>query len=246
MLPAQKTDIAYPALRDKLKPSQLTLDDVNRAIAGITPDTLAGYLSRCLREESMQRQSAERRTLFMAGLGTLLWIGLITGGGIARLHLSQWLVMLAGPVLWSLSICLSARRFRPLRHNALTALTTVIQDVHERESLEALCDIAAGLDGKKRSWEAEIEAATHTAIARILVRLSADEVAMLPEGVHQYLLQAISANRTESLTIAALLVLGSAQEHTVAPLVERLLQSTISEHVREAAEECQAELRCSL
>lgn len=240
MLPQQKNDLAYPAVRDKLKVPSLTFDDVSRALAGLSPDTAAIYLCECLREESQQRQRQERLGLIFSLVGLALWIAFNLQTGY--IEPSQWLFLLLGPVLIILAVLLGVRRFRSLRHNALTGLTSVITRVHERESLLSLCQAAALLNGADRHWEDEIERAVRVQISRILVRLSADEVAMLPEPVRAFLLRAIADHRSPELTVAALLALGSAQDSAVAPIAEKLLQQDITDSVREAASDCLLEL----
>lgn len=242
MLSALKTNQNYHDLRNRLKPSQLTLDELNQALKGIAPDTVAGYVSRFLDDEVQERQRGEKLTWILSGIGLIFWVMLTTSGSPGRLEFFQWVYILLGPLIVVLSFCLAARRFRPLRHNALSALTTVVQDVHERESIPTLCRIASHLNGSRRSWETEIEAATRSTLARILTRLSDDDVALLPQDVHDFLLQAIADNSNYDLTVVALLVLGSARESQVAPLAEELLSRNIPDRVREAAEECRAEL----
>ena len=65
---------------------------------------------------------------------------------------------------------------------------------------------------------------------------------MLPDDVRQFLLTAISDQRHDDLTVAALLILGSAKEEAVRPLAESL-RSSLVERVREAALDCLSDLR---
>jgi hypothetical protein len=243
MLAAQQDSPAYAALRDKLKGQQLPQDEVLRCLAGLSPDRAAVYLSTCLAEERAIRLRQEKLTTGLSLVGFVLWIALHQTSG--NLTPSDWGILLFGPLLIVLSVVLSARRFRPLRHNALTGLKSVLAEVHEKESLEALCGAAQLVDGARHRWEADVELLVRQRIAQILVRLSADEGALLSDKSRQFLLQAIGDNRSQELTTSALLVLGSAQEVAVLPVAETLLRSSLTESVREAATECLAELHRS-
>ena len=236
----QKSTSIYPALRDKLKPSLLPLSDITRALSGLSPDVAAHHLCECLQEEQQQRQKREKRTLVALTVGLGFWVLVNYQSGC--LEAIPLPLFLAGPVLIFLSLWLSVRRYSPLRHNALCGLTEVIQEVHERESLESLCRAAALLNGGKRHWEKETEAALRGTIARLLPRLSADEATLLPDDVRQFLLTAIADQRHDDLTVAALLILGSAKEEAVRPLAESL-RSSLVERVREAALDCLSDLR---
>ncbi len=238
----QKTASSYLVLRDKLKINILPQGDITRELIGLTPDTAAVYLCQCLNEEQVHRMKRERITLILLSLGLGFWIFLNYQSGC--LEAIPLPVFLAGPVLIFLSLWFSVRRFGPLRRNSLAGLMTVIQDVHERKSLETLCQAATLLDGGKRSSEWETETALRAAIARLLPRLSADEAALLPENVRQFLLAAVTDGRHNELTVAALLTLGSAKEEAVRPLAESLHASLIEiERIREAARECLIELQ---
>lgn len=243
MLAVQRDSPAYTTLRDKLKGQQLPQDEVVRCLAGLSPDLAAGYLSACLAEERAQRQRQEWVAIGLSLLGLVLWIALNASGGY--MTASDWAILLFGPLLIIVAAVLAARRFRPLRHNALTGLQSVVADVHEKESLEPLCRAALLIDGARHPWEADVERLLRQRIAQILVRLSADDGALLSETSRQFLLQAIEDNRSPELTTSALLVLGSAQDVAVLPLAEILLRSSLTESVREAATECLAELRRS-
>ena len=236
----QKSASSYTTLRDRFKPALLPLNDISRALTGLSADTAALQLCQCLQEEQVSRLRRERVTLVVMSIVLGFWVLLNYQSGC--LDSVPLVVFLSGPLMIALSLWLSVRRYGPLRHNALAGLTSVVNEIHERESLESLCRAAALLDGGKRRWEQEIEEALRSAIARLLPRLSADDAALLPDDVRQFLLAAITDNRHDDLTVAALLTLGSAKEEAVRPFAESLRASLI-ERTREAALECLADLR---
>ncbi|WP_309721102.1 hypothetical protein [Armatimonas sp.] len=236
----QKSISNYAALRDRLKPALLPVTDISRALTGLSADAAALLLCQCLQEEQVSRLRRERVTLIVTSIALGLWVLLnYQSGCLDSIPLG---IFLAGSLMIALSLWLSVRRYGPLRHNALAGLTAVVNEIHERESLESLCRAAALLDGKKRRWEQEIEEAIRSAIARLLPRLSADDAALLPDDVRQFLLAAITDNRHDDLTVAALLTLGSAKEEAVRPLAENL-RTSLTERTREAALECLTDLR---
>jgi hypothetical protein len=236
----QKSASSYTTLRDRLRPALLPVSDISRALTGLSADAAALQLCQCLQEEQTSRLQRERVTLIVMSIALGLWGFLNYQSGC--LDSIPLVVFLAGPLMIALSLWLSVRRYGPLRHNALAGLTSVVNEIHERESLEPLCHAAMLLDGKKRRWEQEIEEAIRSAIARLLPRLSADDAALLSDDVRQFLLTAITDNRHDDLTIAALLTLGSAKEEAARPLAESLSASLI-ERTREAALECLTDLR---
>jgi hypothetical protein len=236
----QKSTSSYTALRDRLKPALLPVTDISRALTGLSADAAALQLCQCLQEEQMSRLRRERVTLIVMSVTLGFWVLLNYQGGF--LGMVPLPLFLAGPLMIALAIWLSVRRYGPLRHNALAGLTEVVNEIHERESLGPLCHAAALLDGKKRRWEQEIEEAIRSAIARLLPRLSADDAALLPDDVRQFLLAAITDNRHDDLTVAALLTLGSAKEEAARPLAENL-RASLTERTREAALECLVDLR---
>ncbi|WP_395138941.1 hypothetical protein [Armatimonas sp.] len=240
MLNQQSTSKVYPAIKEKLRPVHLPPPEITKALAGLSADTAATYLCRCAVDEDFTRRGREKATLIWLAMGLLVWTALnVSWGSVSTMG---WPLFLVGPLLISLAVWLTQRRFGPLRDNALTGLTQVILEVHERETLEPLCETTALLNGGKRRWEMEIETALRTTIARLLTRLSADEAALLANPVREFLLTAITDNRHTELTVAALLTLGSARDEIALPYAETLRASLV-ENVREAALEYIQELR---
>jgi hypothetical protein len=232
MLNQQRTGGAYPSLRQKLVASVLTEQAVAKALSGLPPDTATLYLCQCLTDEETSRGRRERVTLAVLVLGVI---------GILALTISSqlitgptWTPFLIGIALLSTAIGLSMRRFSPLRENALIGLSQVIAEVREGETLVPLCVAAALLDSRLRPWEAQVEGALRSKVAQLLTRLSADEAALLPDRTREFLVAAITDNRHQELTIAALLILGSAGDSAAEPIAERLRASLV-ETVREAA-----------
>lgn len=242
MLNQQSTSKVYPAIKEKLRPVHLPTPEITKALAGLSADTAATYLCQCVVDEDFTRRGREKAALIWLAMGLLVWTALnVSWGSVGTLG---WPLFLVGPLLISLAVWLTQRRFGPLRDNALTGLTQVILDVHERETLESLCEATALLNGGKRRWEVEIEIALRTTIARLLTRLSADDAALLANPIREFLRIAIADNRHTELTVAALLTLGSARDEIALPHAETLRASLV-ENVREAALEYIQELRGS-
>ena len=240
MLSQQPTAAAYLVIKEKLKQLHLSTTEITKVLAGLSADRATSYLCQCVAEEEATRKGREKATLIFLGIGLTLWTALnASWGTIVTLG---WPLFLVGPLLISLSIWLSQRRYSPLRDNALIGLTQVILDVRERETLVPLCTVAPLLNGTKHSWEVEIEEAIRSTIARLLTRLSPDEAALLPDPTREFLLAAIVDQRHTELTVSALLTLGSARDEAPLSYAETLRTSRL-ENVREAASEYLREVR---
>lgn len=230
----------YEVVRDKLRFSLLSPDAVRAALANFPPDTATTILCRCLEEEAHQRQQRERRTLLALMIGFLLWLAFNIGTGLLR-EVGGWAFLL-GPTLLATAFWLSSRRFGVLRHNALMGLAGFVTEVRDKSALEPLCRATATLNGLKRPWEAELEAASATTLVRLLTRLSPTEAEVLPEEVKRYLRRVLTEDRQPSLMCAALLTLGSARDRFVLPQAERLATQHGNISVQEAARECLKDL----
>ena len=237
----QKDQGPLSVVRGKLRWSLLPADAVRAAVSGLSPDTAAQVLCQCVVEEFQLRRTRERRTLLWLGLVFVAWLLLNLVLEIL-LEIGIWF-FLAGPLVLILAIWLSSRQAGPLRHNALTGLAGVIEEVRDRSSLEALVQAARTLDAKRRPWEAELESAVNATLARLLSHLSSDEAAALSEGTKAFLREVLTKHHHPSLMIAALLVLGSAHDPLVRPLAEALLASPSEDSLSEAARECLKELQ---
>lgn len=237
----QKDQGPLSAVRSKLRWTLLSADSVRATLSGLSPDTAAHILCQCVLEEYQLRKTKERRTLLVLVVVFVAWLLLNLSLNII-LAIGIWF-FLAGPVVLILAVWFSTRMEGPLRHNALTGLAGVIEEVRDRSNLELLSQTARTLDGKRRSWEKELEMAVNATLARLLARLSPAEATALPESTKAFLREALAKHRHPPLMVAALLVLGSAQDPLVRPLAEALLTLPPEDSLHEAARECLKELQ---
>jgi hypothetical protein len=240
MLGQQEAARPFPLLCAKLSGRLLSPQELTGACAGLSADAAAVLLCQCVCEESNQRQIRARLALVFAGVGLCLWILMnLSWGTPERLG---WPLVLAGPAMLGGILWLIQGRVQPLRDNALAALSQVIAEVHERESLEPLCAAATLLQGARRPSEADPETRIRLTISHLLVRLSPDDAVLLPPQVRGFLVAALADRRHPELTVAALLTLGSARDEAARPYAEAL-RASLRENIREAALECLRELR---
>lgn len=158
--------------------------------------------------------------LFPLGL-FLLAVGLAFWGALALfLAALGWLLTLRARQLW-----------QALRHQ----VGVLAESVRGVDAVGPLLDFAR--------WQGREAAECHGALERLLPRLDTERARQLTEEQRRYLRQsAENQDPTVEFTVAALLVLASADDTTTIPIARKLAVSSSSQRIRDAAQLCLEEL----
>ena len=151
--------------------------------------------------------------LFLMGM-FLLAVGLFFWGALALLVAALgWLLTLRARQLW-----------RATQHQ----VALLAESVRGVDAVGPLLDFAR--------WQGREAAECHAALERLLPRLDTERARQLTAEQRRYLRQSVeNQDPTVEFTVAALLVLASADDTTTIPIARKLAVSSSSQRIRDAA-----------